>query len=162
MTTVRPIDDLPVNWPDFVDENCDELSRLFGPAYAQSYREAVSAHLRAALRTERVFGWRVGSDVEAFGVCTGTINDGLGRITWLHVLRPYRGQALEEPLLTTTVYEMRDRGCRRILVDFIPLDGFVSVVVLGGLGFSPVSRQLMIADSVPCPTDAAFDCEATG
>lgn len=147
MELVR-LQQLPRNFGQFADEIADGLGRLYGLEAAEDYRSRAPAVVRSNLAHPAVTGFAVeASSGEALGMALSVWRDGVGEVSFIHVLREHEGAGVEENLVRAAVSVYRKRAATRAIIsDGVPLCKLNLAKAFEPLGFAPYPRQLMRAD----------------
>lgn len=137
----------PVNFAAFVDEVADGLVALYGPAAAADYRKKAPVGLASSLGHPAVHAWAAtdGGGAEAQAMLVAAVRDGIGHITFVHVLAPFAGRGIEAQLAQTAVAELRARGLSGISAEPVALCPLELDDAFAALGFTRIERQLMTA-----------------
>jgi ribosomal protein S18 acetylase RimI-like enzyme len=142
---VKRIRRLPANLDLFLGEIADGLGRLYGPGAARQYLDHAPATIGSAMRHPAVQTWAAvcGDEAAALAMCVA--RGAAGRITLLHVLGPYRSQALEAELVAEAVRGLRGAGAESIVCEAVPMGPMDLTDSFGPLGFTAMPRVLMLA-----------------
>ncbi len=145
MINTVQIKNLPENVCEYVDEIGTALGDLYGAAAETAYRIGAKASYSRLIRHPDVMVWGCDRN-ETPGLVICVVRRGIGHITLLHVLKKRDGEGIEGALLDAVTLDLRRRGVRAIIGEFVryrPLDLEDTLLKLGYLKFD---RQLMIAD----------------
>ncbi len=145
MINIRPIKNLPTNLGDFIIEIGDALESLYGPASKSVYLDVAENSYSRLIRHPDATFWAC-SENETPGLLICFVRRGIAHITLVHVLADSAGKGVEAALLEAAIAELRIRGVRAVIGEFVahrPLHISESLV---DLGFTRFDRQLMIAD----------------
>ena len=157
---IEPIRRPPVNFDAFTREVSAGLESLYGEAAADDYRMKAPAAIVSSLTHPAVRAWVASEDGEARAMLVSAQRDGVGHITFVHVLNPYIGQGLESELAETAVSELRSCGVTGISAEPVALCALELDGVFASLGFAKVERQLMAAPLNAKPLSAALLTES--
>jgi len=145
MLRVDRIDRLPDNFDEFVGEIGEGLEGLYGEAAATQYRELADRAVLATIEQPRVDAIvaRSGGEVAGmlFAPCQGTT----GQISFIHVLRRYAGQGVEQELVEESVRTLRAGGVDAVVSECVPFCALDVAATYCELGFDHVERALMAA-----------------
>lgn len=147
MVPIYRLEQLPDNWPHFVSESTLALKPMYSQSYAATYESMITPAFRVMLANRTLVGWGTGNPGETRGMCTATMRGTIGVVSWIHILKPYRGQRLEAELVRTATAYLQQRACEPILIDAIPLFEADLDETTAELGFQRWPRELMLAES---------------
>ena len=152
----------PPNFDAFIQEVSAGLESLYGPAAADDYRKKAPAAIVSSLTHPAVRAWVAlgGGELEARAMLVSAQRDGIGHITFVHVLEPFVGQGLESELAETAVSELRACGVTGISAEPVALCRLELDGAFASLGFTKVERQLMAAPLNAKPLSAALLTES--
>lgn len=138
---------VPENFPAFVEEVSAGLSRLYGPAAAEDYRRKAPPAIASAISHPAVRVWAAQApDSGAAGaLLVSAVRDGVGQISFLHVLRPFIGHGLEGRLVTAAVAHLRTEHLSGIAAEPVALCPLDIAPAFDAMGFQLIERQLMMA-----------------
>ncbi|MBM3289511.1 MAG: GNAT family N-acetyltransferase, partial [Candidatus Hydrogenedentes bacterium] len=157
MPRIEPIRRPPANFGAFVDEVAPGLERLYGPAAAEDYRRKAPIAISSSLGHPAVQAWVAldEADDSARAMLVSAVRDGVGHITFVHVLQPHAGQGLESDLTRAAVAGLREAGVSGISAEPVALCPLDLNAVFASLGFTRIERQLMSAPLHTGPLAAA-------
>ena len=115
----------PGNLDQYVQEVLPGLQRLYGSPATEEYRRNGEHLLRNGLMNPAVNAYAIMEDSAALALLTTTRNKDLGRVTFVHVTGPYRGQGFESVLLDAALEDLQAAPTEGIFsecVAFCPLD----------------------------------------
>lgn len=142
---IEPIRRPPANFDAFVQEVSAGLESLYGEAAADDYRKKAPAAITSSLTHPAVRAWVMSEDGKAQAMLVSAQRDGVGHITFVHVLEPFVRQGLESELAEAAVSELRSCGVTGISAEPVALCALELDGVFASLGFTKVERQLMAA-----------------
>ncbi|NUM53677.1 MAG: GNAT family N-acetyltransferase [Candidatus Hydrogenedentes bacterium] len=150
MPRIEAIRRPPVNFDAFVDEVSAGLVTLYGPAAAEDYRKKAPSAISTSLAHPAVRAWAAfddapGDELSARALVVSAQRDGVGHITFVHVLKPYVGRGIEGELARAAVAELRACGVLGISAEPVALCPLELDGAFGPLGFQRIERQLMDA-----------------
>ena len=154
---IKPLDTIPENFHAFQMEIADGLRQFYGPRAAADYRRKADVNLRANLHDPSVLALAAYEGHTVMGFLLGIQRGTALEISFLHVLRPYTGGAVEAQLVRKAVGLFRDAGIEAIIVESVSFCALDLEGVFAELGFAHIRRQLMMASTVqpPPPTSEA-------
>jgi len=145
MINIRKINNLPSNIGAFIQEIGVALAGMYGPAAEIAYRQAAKASYNRLIRHPDVRVFACDSD-ETSGLLISFVRRDIAHITMLHVLEGDHGKGIEGALLEAAIKDLRDRGMRAVIGEFVRYCPMDLEQPMTRLGFSKFDRQLMIAD----------------
>lgn len=147
----------PANFGAFVDEVADGLVALYGPAAAADYRKKAPLGIASSLGHPAVRAWAAVEEgrADAQALLVSAVRDGIGHITFVHVLQPFTGNGIEAELARTAVAELRSSGVSGISAEPVALCALELDAAFTSLGFTHIARQLMSAPLHAGPLSAA-------
>ena len=155
---IRSLDAIPKNFHAFQLEIADGLRQFYGAKAAADYERKAMANLRANLHHPSVLSLAAYQGPTVMGYLLGIQRGTTLEISFLHVLHPYTGRAVETQLVRKAVGLFRDAGIDAIIMESVSFCALDLEGVFADLGFTHIPRQLMIASSAqPSPeTSEAF------
>ena len=143
----RPIDTLPDNLPEFIEEVAAGLTGLYGPAAGAAYRRAAPKAIETAMRSPQVHTYCAQASGEVAGLVMAHFQDGAGRVPFIHVLARYCGRKIEHRLVKEAVAPLRTCGVDHIVSECIAFCDIDLRKSFTPLDFRVFSRQLMMAEA---------------
>jgi ribosomal protein S18 acetylase RimI-like enzyme len=137
----------PANLADFVAELSEGVGAVFGRRAALAYRAAAPYGLRRSLAAPETLALGIVSGADARALAVSRLKGRAAEISLVHVLRAESGRGHEYRLLEETVRTWRAGGAEGIVLDFLPLGPLDLEGAMRPLGFTPVPRALMAADT---------------
>jgi ribosomal protein S18 acetylase RimI-like enzyme len=145
MINTQQINNLPRNMGAFIQEIGAALAGMYGPAAEMAYRHTAEASYSRMIQHPDVRLFACDSN-ETSGLLISFVRDDIAHITLLHVLEGERGKGIEDALLDAAIKDLRDRGMRAVIGEFVRYCPINLEEPMTRLGFSKFDRQLMIAD----------------
>lgn len=147
MLSIEPIRRPPANFGVFVEEVADGLSEMYGPAAAEDYRKKAPIGILSSLAHPSVRAWAAFTEgtQNAQAMLVSAVRDGIGHVTFVHVLQPFTRLGVESELVGVAVPELRKCGLVGISAEPVALCPLELDTVFASLGFSKIERQLMAA-----------------
>jgi ribosomal protein S18 acetylase RimI-like enzyme len=163
MALIEAIRRPPDNFSAFVDEVAEGLATLYGPAAADDYREKATTAIQASLPHPAVRAWTAADPAapdKAHAMLVSAVREGVGHITFIHVLRPFEGMGLEDELVRAAVDGLRDGSVLGIAAEPVGFCRLELDQTFAQLGFSRIERQLMSAPLHAKPLSASILAES--
>ncbi|MDZ4857802.1 MAG: GNAT family N-acetyltransferase [Candidatus Hydrogenedentes bacterium] len=164
MVRVEPIRIPPVNFDMFVEEVAAGLASLYGEAAAHDYRQKAPVAIQSSITHPAVNAWAAFNNADdgiARAMLVSAVRDGIGHITFLHVLDGHTGQGIESRLIDAAVAQLRSMHVSGIAAEPVALCPLQIEDTFAGLGFTRVERQLMSASLTSKPLMARLLTEST-
>ncbi|HRI89157.1 MAG TPA: GNAT family N-acetyltransferase [Candidatus Hydrogenedentes bacterium] len=159
MVRIEAIRRRPENFGAFVEEVSEGLCTLYGEAAAEDYRQKAPVAINASITHPAVRAW-IAADPEEEGharaMLVSAVREGMGHITFLHVLEPFAGQGLEARLVESSVAQLRADRVSGIAAEPVALCPLDLAETFARLGFSRVERQLMVAPLYGGPLESSI------
>ena len=144
---IRPIDRLPENFPEYIEDIAEGLTELYGTAAGEAYRKIAPKAVEATMRSPEVHTWCAQVNGEAAGMAMALFAEDAGRIPFIHVVRRYAGTGVEDGLLREAVKTLQAGGVSSMVSECVPFCDVELRAPFEALGFEVFPRQLMIADT---------------
>lgn len=144
---IRPVQTLPANFAEYIHDVAEGMNELYGEAAGLAYRRIAAKAVEASMRSPGVTTFCAETDGSCAGMAMAFHRDGLGRLPFIHVLRPYWGTGIEGRLVGEAVRKLKRDGAAAIHCECIP---FCELDLRGAfkkLGFAVFPRQLMRVDT---------------
>ena len=143
MRIIKKLTTVPDNFDEFLAEISPEYTRLYGKAAAHQYAATIKTSLSHSLQHPDVCAYGMVIDGTVAGMMMAQLRLGVGHIVFVHVLYPYREQALETELLDACVSALKQRSVTRVISETIPLYPVALNAAFDAQGFHCIERALM-------------------
>ncbi len=145
MFKIRPLETLPPDFDDCVEEIAEGLSSLYGPMAAMDYRRRARAVFSSNIVHEAVLALGAFDGNRVAGILFGLLREPVAEISFIHVRAGYAGQGVEAQLVREAVALMRTCPIENVVAEVTPFSPLELDSVFAALGFERIARQLMHA-----------------
>lgn len=145
MPSLQRINRLPANFGEFVEEVAVGLGDLYGERAGSEYRATAAVHFRRSVAHPEVDALALCEGKEAAALLFTTLQDQVGRVSFIHVLRRHVGRGLEERLVKEAVRTLRAGGVEGILCEHVPFCPLTLGATYRSLAFDRMERLIMSA-----------------
>lgn len=140
MLSFGRIERLPGNFDEFIEEVGAGLGTLYGPAAEAEYRANAVRGVQANISHPAVEAMAVLDGDRAAGMLLATHRDGIGLISFIHVLHDFVGRGIEQRLTSECVKTLRAGGVEGIVCDCITFSDLDEEKAFQDLGLRRLER----------------------
>jgi len=144
---IRSVQTLPGNFAEYIHDVAGGMTELYGEAAGAAYRCIAAKAVEASMHAPGVATFCAEIDGSCAGMAMTFHRDNLGRLPFIHVLRPYWGTGVEGRLVREAVSVLKADGASAIHCECIPFCDLDLRGVFKKLGFIVFPRQLMMAST---------------
>lgn len=143
---IRRISSPPPNAAAFIAETAAGLGELYGPAAAEHYRRVAPGGMRATLAHAASYAIAaLDDDARALGCLMAVLRSPAANITFIHVLRPFEGQGVENRLVERAAADFQRDELDHIVCECVPFCRLDLLPTFSTCGFERIERLLMLA-----------------
>lgn len=135
----------PAGLDTLIEEVAQALTAVYGVRAGEAYRKTAPESLPALLAHPKCTAVAGVANHTLAGLLLALPQADREHIVLLHVMRPWRGQGLEDLLVQRCVARLREKGASGIVLDTVPTAPLNLSPVFLRLGFRRIPRQYRVA-----------------